>query len=70
MRAAMEELRLGAGDGGKLYRRATQRSGIFGGPNAVRAGRLIGNGGVPLEYARAQVDGPSKEGWDEGWVRG
>jgi large subunit ribosomal protein L40 len=31
---------------------------------------IVGNGGVPLEYARAQVDGPSRQGWDHGWVRG
>ncbi len=69
MRAAMEELRVGAGDGGKLYRQAVQRKGIFGGLN-VEAASLMGNGGIPLEYARGQVDGPSKEGWDHGWVRG
>lgn len=66
----MEELRVGAGDGGKLYRRAVQRRGIFGGLKMAQAGGVVGNGGIPLEYARGQVDGPSREGWDEGWTRG
>lgn len=70
MRAAVEELRVGVGDGGKLYRQAVQKQGIFGGLKVGQMGGLLGNGGVPLEYARAQVDGPSKEGWDHGWVRG
>lgn len=70
MRAAMEELRLGAGDGGKLYRQAEQRKGIFGGQKVAEMGAVVGNGGIPLEYARAQVDGPSRSGWDHGWVRG
>lgn len=32
--------------------------------------KVASNGGVPLEYARAQVDGPGRAGWDHGWVRG
>lgn len=70
MRAAMEELRIGVGDGGKLYRQAAQKKGIFGGRKVMEMGGLVGNGGIPLEYARAQVDGPSRYGWDHGWVRG
>ena len=70
MRAAMEELRVGAGDSGKLYRRAVQRRGIFGGLKMAQVGGVVGNGGIPLEYARGQVDRPSREGWDESWVRG
>lgn len=66
----MEELRLGLGDGGKLYRQAVQKKGIFGGMKVGEIGSLVGNGGIPLEYARGQVDGPSKEGWDHGWIRG
>lgn len=73
MRAAMEELRLGIGDGGKLYRRTMHRKGIFGGVRKEQMGEVaasLEDGGIPLEYARGQVDGPSKKGWDEGWVRG
>lgn len=70
MREAMEELRIGAGDGGTLYRRAVQRRGIFGGLQTEQSRGVIGNGGIPLEYARGQVDGPSRGGWDDGWVRG
>lgn len=70
MRAAVEELRVGMDDGGKLYRQAVQRQGLYGGLKVGMAGGVVGNGGIPLEYARAQVDGPSKAGWDEEWVRG
>lgn len=66
----MEDLRVGLGDGGKLYRQAVQKKGIFGGIKGGEIESLVGNGGIPLEYARAQVDGPSKEGWDHGWIRG
>lgn len=75
IRAAMEELRKGvaAQDGGRLYQQAIQRHGLMGG---LKIGLMeeepfknVPNGGVPLEYARAQVDGPSREGWDHGWVR-
>lgn len=68
----MEELRVGvaAQDGGKLYRRAVQRQGLAGGLKVGLQRGVVGNGGVPLEYARAQVEGPSREGWDHGWVRG
>lgn len=69
MRAACEELRLGVGDGGRLYRQAVTRKGIFGGPKMEARG-LVGNGGIPIEYARGQTEGPSKDGWDEGWRRG
>ncbi|KAL8716300.1 MAG: hypothetical protein Q9220_000205 [cf. Caloplaca sp. 1 TL-2023] len=57
MRAACEELRTGAGDGGRLYRQAMSRKG------------LLGEGGVPIEYARGQVEGPGRSGWDAGWRR-
>lgn len=70
MRAAMEELRLGVGDGGKLYRQTMQRQGIMGGLKVEEMKGLVGNGGIPLEYARGQVDRPSKAGWDHGWLRG
>ncbi|CAF9919774.1 MAG: hypothetical protein HETSPECPRED_004117 [Heterodermia speciosa] len=70
MRAACEELRIGVGDGGRLYRQAMVRKGIFGGKAQSEGGVLGGNGGVPIEYARAQTDGPPRKGWDEGWTRG
>ncbi|MCJ1371344.1 hypothetical protein MMC20_002559 [Loxospora ochrophaea] len=57
MRAACEELRTGVGDGGRLFRQAVVKKGIF-------------SAGVPVEYARAQVEGPSRDGWDHGWKRG
>lgn len=67
MRAACEELRVGMDDGGKLYRQATTRKGLFGG--LKMEGDIVGNGGVPIEYARAQTEGPSRGGWDHGWRR-
>ena len=70
MRAACEELRLGVGDGGRLYRQAMSRKGLYGGLKAAQGGGLAGNGGIPIEYARAQTEGPSRAGWDEGWTRG
>lgn len=41
----------------KLYRIALEKKGTFG-PN-----------GVPVEYARAQVETPGKEPWNHGWTR-
>lgn len=69
MRAACEELRVGIGDGGRLYRQAMVRKGIFGGKAQGQEGWLGGNGGVPVEYARMQTEGPGRAGWDEGWKR-
>ncbi|MCJ1473783.1 hypothetical protein MMC13_002434 [Lambiella insularis] len=65
MRAACEELRLGCGDGGRLYRQAMVKKGVYGGLKADK-GR---EGGVPIEYARAQTDSPPRDGWDHGWKR-
>lgn len=70
MRAACEELRLGVGDGGKLYRQAMSRKRLNGGLKVAAGGGVVGNGGVPIEYARAQTEGPSRAGWDEWWTRG
>lgn len=70
MRAAMEELRLGVGDGGRLYRQAVTRKGIYGGLKVEQMRGIVGNGGIPLEYARGQTEGPSKKGWDHEWTRG
>ena len=66
----MEELRLGVGDGGRLYRQAVTRKGIFGGPKVGEQGTVVGNGGIPVEFAKAQTEGPPKGGWDDNWTRG
>ena len=65
MRDACEELRVGCGDGARLYRQAMVKKGIYGGLGAEK-GR---EGGIPIEYARAQTDGPPRDGWDHGWRR-
>lgn len=70
MRAAMEELRLGLGDGGRLYRQAVSRKGIYGGLKMAEMGGVVGNGGIPVEYARGQTDGPPRGGFDHEWTRG
>ena len=71
MRDACEELRVGAGDGGRLYRQAMVKKGVYGGElregdAAVEEGR---EGGIPLEYARAQTEGPPRAGWNSAWTR-
>ncbi|MCJ1292868.1 hypothetical protein MMC34_004421 [Xylographa carneopallida] len=65
MRNACEELRVGCGDGGRLYRQAMVKKGTYGGLKAEK-GR---EGGVPIEYARAQTDTPPRDGWDHEWRR-
>lgn len=40
---------------GRLYRAAMLKRGVWG--------------SVPVEYARAQVDFPAREGWNHGWTR-
>lgn len=42
-------------DVGRLYRIAMEKKGIWE--------------GVPIEYARIQTDGPSREGWNHEWTR-
>lgn len=58
---AVEELRTmdpaTSKDAGRLYRIAMEKKGIFG------------HGGVPIEYARWQVDMPGKEAWNHEWTR-
>ncbi|PYI05912.1 hypothetical protein BO78DRAFT_461654 [Aspergillus sclerotiicarbonarius CBS 121057] len=56
MQAACEELRTGAGDGGKLFRKSMIKTGVF---------RDL----VPIEYARLQTEGPGREGWNHEWKR-
>ena len=56
MHAACEELRTGAGDGGKLFRVSMNKKGVF-------------TDMFPIEYARLQTDGPSREGWNHEWKR-
>jgi len=55
MREACEELRTGVGDGGRLFRRAMDKGGVWG--------------GMPIEYGRIQTEWPAKGGWDHGWKR-
>ncbi len=55
MRSACEELRIGVGDGGRLFRVAMGKKGVWR--------------GVPVEYARIQTEGPARGGWNEGWAR-
>jgi large subunit ribosomal protein L40 len=50
MRDANEELRLGAGDGGRLFRKAQMKTGVWGLTSGAR------KGGVPIEYARGLVE--------------
>lgn len=58
---AMEALRTldgpGQINGGRLYRIALEKKGIFK------------PGGIPIEYARALVDTPSSQPWNHGWTR-
>jgi len=56
MRAACEELRTSAGDGGKLFRISMNKKGVF-------------RDGVPIEYGRLQTEGPSRDGWNYEWKR-
>ena len=69
MRQACEELRLGCGDGGRLYRQAITKKGVFGGLKMEQQLAIVGNGGIPLEYARAQTESPPTKGFNEGWKR-
>ena len=72
MRDACEELRIGAGDGGRLFRKAMMKTGVFD----VGDG-MDGRPGVPMDYARGMVDyvgsvdsmGVEAKVWDEGWKR-
>jgi large subunit ribosomal protein L40 len=56
MNNACEELRTGAGDGGKLFRIAMTKTGVF-------------RDGFPIEYGKLQTEGPSREGWNHEWTR-
>lgn len=65
MRDACEELRVGAGDEGKLFRKAMMKTGVFG------------TEGVPMEFSRGlvdyvgSVDGLGRGGrvWEFNWMR-
>ncbi len=68
MAAACEGLRVGVGDGGRLFRRAMMKNGVWSIPER--------GGGVPLEYARGLsewVGGGTGTGkgegriWDSAW---
>ncbi|KAL5338697.1 hypothetical protein BJX70DRAFT_191348 [Aspergillus crustosus] len=56
MNAACEELRTGAGDGGKLFRKSMIKTKVF---------RDL----FPIEYGRLQTEGPGT-GWNHAWKRG
>ncbi|PLB33693.1 mitochondrial 54S ribosomal protein mL40 [Aspergillus candidus] len=56
MNAACEELRTGAGDGGRLFRKSMNKRGVF-------------RDMFPIEYGRLQTETPAQEGWNHGWVR-
>lgn len=43
---------------GRLFRIAMLKNRVWGPAN-----------GFPIEYARAQTDYPSREGWNHGWTR-
>ncbi|KAL4906094.1 hypothetical protein BDW74DRAFT_151272 [Aspergillus multicolor] len=55
MNAACEELRTGAGDGGKLFRKSMIKTRIF-------------QDMFPIEYGRMQTEGPG-EGWNHAWKK-
>ncbi|KAL4945053.1 hypothetical protein BDV06DRAFT_59528 [Aspergillus oleicola] len=55
MNAACEELRTGAGDGGRLFRKSMIKTAIF-------------RDMFPIEYGRLQTEGPG-EGWNHEWKR-
>lgn len=61
MSLACEELRNTAGPGtreeGYLYRVAMEKKGVYG------------HHGVPIEYARMQIETPAREPWNHGWKR-
>lgn len=61
MHNACEALRLTEGPGtrpeGYLYRVAMEKKGVYG------------HAGVPIEYARAQVETPAREPWNHDWKR-
>jgi large subunit ribosomal protein L40 len=56
MQEACEELRTGAGDGGKLFRVSMNKKGIF-------------TDMFPIEYARMQTDSPPSDGWNYDWKK-
>jgi large subunit ribosomal protein L40 len=85
MRAACEELRTGVGDGGRLYRQAMSKKGVWGGRSDLglletEAGTKMPTGeggrvekgreaGIPIEYGRGLTDYPPRNGFDESWTR-
>lgn len=72
MAAANEELRVSAGDGGRLFRKAQMKTGTWSIPEL--------GGGVPIEYARGMVEwmgsrglgttgGEAAKAWNSDWKR-
>ncbi|KAF1983681.1 hypothetical protein K402DRAFT_337988, partial [Aulographum hederae CBS 113979] len=56
----------GGRDVGRLYRTAMMKRGVWARPGD--RGRVVG--GFPIEYGRAQMDFPSRNGWNHEWKRG
>lgn len=81
MRSACEALRLMDENGNRVTEEEAGAQGPDAGtlgPRGKEVGRLyrqamvkkgLSQEGVPIEYARLQVDFPSKEGWNHGWTR-
>jgi large subunit ribosomal protein L40 len=73
MAAACEELRIGAGDGGRLFRKSMMKTGTWSTPER--------GGGVPIDYARGMMEwvggpgvGAGESGgkpriWDHDWKK-
>lgn len=84
MRSACEELRLGVGDGGKLYRQAMIKKGNWGGRSDLelvtdKDGNMLEGemgrvpkgmeAGIPIEFGKGLTDYPPRDGWDSAWKR-
>ena len=52
----------GGKDQGRLFRIAMLKRGVW-------AGAKNSGSGVPIEYARAQTEYPSRDGWNYEWKR-
>jgi large subunit ribosomal protein L40 len=84
MRSACEDLRTGIGEGGRLYRQAMSKKGVYGGRsdlemNEDSEGRVLPGesgrvergreSGIPIEYGKGLTDTPPRDAWDESWTR-
>ncbi|KAF2097489.1 hypothetical protein NA57DRAFT_77746 [Rhizodiscina lignyota] len=57
-----EAIGQGGKDQGRLFRIAMMKRGVW-------SGEKNSGSGVPIEYARAQTEYPSREGWNYAWRR-